>query len=237
LQVINPGIDADAIRAALDRDGIVQVGNYLVPPLAEELFTCLDQQIRWDLAYSRDGEGHLIRYDRLATMTPQQVREAVDSAFDFARSRFQFAYNTFKVLDSFVAQEYASHPLYRLADALHTPEHLGYVRRLTGCPQIRRMDLIAARYLRGHFLTLHDDVIESEGREIAYVLNLTREWRPEWGGLLHIADAAQQNVVRTYTPEFNSMVLFRPPLWHFVSQVASFAAQPRYTLTGWMLNR
>jgi SM-20-related protein len=43
-------------------------------------------------------------------------------------------------------------------------------------------------------------------------------------------------VLETITPEFNSMVLFRPPRWHFVSQVASFAARPRYTLTGWMLS-
>jgi SM-20-related protein len=235
-RLINPELDVDAIRAELERAGIVQIKSYLERAQADELFDCLDRQVRWDLAYSRDGRGELIKWDRLAKMTPAQIRQAVASAFDFSRSRFQFAYNTFRVIDSFVAKEYPDHPLYRLADGLHKPEHLAFARRLTGCATVQRMDVIAARYLSGHFLTLHDDVVEAEGREIAYVMNLSREWRPEWGGLLHIVDAGQREVVKTFTPEFNSMVLFRPPRWHFVSQVASYAAQPRYTLTGWMLS-
>jgi SM-20-related protein len=235
--LINPRIDARAVASQLHSDGVVQVKDYLVAPLAEALFDCLDRHTRWDLAYSQDGAGRLIRAEVLARMTPQQIRQAVDPAFDFSRSRFQFAYNTFKVIDSFLAREYPEHLLYHLADAMHSPEHLAFVREMTATPDLVRMDLMAARYLGGHFLTLHDDVVEAEGREISYVLNLTRSWRPEWGGLLHVTDASQQEVVRSFTPAFNSMVLFRPPLWHFVSQVASFAAQPRYTLTGWMLSR
>ena len=236
LPLINPRLDADAVRTELERAGVVQVRDYLEQPLADELFGCLDRGLRWDLAYSCNGQGRLLKHDELGRMTPQQVRQAVDSAFDFSRSRFQFAYNTFKVIDSYLAKEYEDHLLYRVADAFHRPEHLEFVRRLTGVAGVQRMDVIAARYLSGHFLTLHDDVVEAEGREVAYVLNLTRGWRPEWGGLLHIVNDTQQHVVRTFTPEFNTMVLFRPPLWHFVSQVASYAAGPRYTLTGWMLS-
>ncbi len=235
LELRNPAVDADAVRAILERDGVVQVKNYCVPELAARIARCLDTEVRWDLAYSRDGRGEVIKWETLGKMTPAEVRDAVASAFDFSRSRFQFAYNTFRVIDSFRAREYPNHFLYTLADAMHRPDHLELMRRLTGRAQLQRLDVIAARYLPGHFLTLHDDVVETEGREVAYVLNLTRTWRPEWGGLLHIADARQHEVVRTFTPEFNSMVLFRPPLWHFVSQVASYAPEPRYTLTGWML--
>jgi SM-20-related protein len=236
LPLINSELDADAVRTVLDRDGIVQIKGYCVPALAEQICECLETQIRWDLAYSRDGRGEVLKWNRLGEMTPAEIRAAVSPAFDFSRSRFQFAYNTFRVIDSFRAREYPAHFLYSLADEMHRAEHLAFVRRLTGRANLQRMDVIAARYLPGHFLTLHDDVVAAEGREVAYVLNLTREWRPEWGGLLHIADANAHDVVRTFTPEFNSMVLFRPPLWHFVSQVANYAPRPRYTLTGWMLS-
>ncbi len=233
---LDAAVDVDGTREALARDGLVQVRNYLAPALALEIFDCLDRGTRWDLAWSENGRGRLIRAADLEKMTSQQVRASVDAAFDFSRSRFQFAYNTFKVIDSFVSREYPDHLLYRVADAMHAPAHLELMRRLTGCERVVRMDLMAARYLPGHFLTLHDDVVPGEGREIAYVLNLTREWLPEWGGLLHVVAANQRDVVRSFTPEFNSMVLFRPPRWHFVSQVASFARAPRYTLTGWMLS-
>ena len=72
---------------------------------------------------------------------------------------------------------------------------------------------------------------------MSYVLNLTRNWLPEWGGVLHMLDAQQQEITHSFVPTFNSMILFRPPRWHYVSQVSSYAKLPRYTVTGWMLNR
>ncbi len=233
---LDAAVDVDGTREALARDGLVQVRNYLAPALALEIFDCwiAARAGTWRGRRTVAGASSGQRISR--KMTSQQVRASVDAAFDFSRSRFQFAYNTFKVIDSFVSREYPDHLLYRVADAMHAPAHLELMRRLTGCERVVRMDLMAARYLPGHFLTLHDDVVPGEGREIAYVLNLTREWLPEWGGLLHVVAANQRDVVRSFTPEFNSMVLFRPPRWHFVSQVASFARAPRYTLTGWMLS-
>jgi hypothetical protein len=112
LEMINAEIDADAVRAALDRDGIVQIKRYCTPATAERIFECLDREVRWDLAYSRDGRGELITWERLGKMTSVEIREAVASAFDFSRSRFQFAYNTFRVIESFGAREHASHLLY-----------------------------------------------------------------------------------------------------------------------------
>ncbi|MDT8398331.1 MAG: 2OG-Fe(II) oxygenase family protein [Pseudomonadales bacterium] len=237
INLINPNLDRAAIREEMERSGFVQIDNFFAEEVAEAIFQSLDTQVKWDLAYSRNSQGQLIKAGDLSRMSPQDIRQAVSSAFDFSRDRFQFVYNTFKVIDSYLAAEYRRHYLYELADAFHGRDYLAFVRELSGCPAIVRMNIFAARYLPGHFLTPHDDSHVDEGREVTYILNLTKAWRPEWGGLLHIMDADQQSINRTIVPAFNSMVLFRPPRWHFVSQVSNYAKRPRYTVTGWMLNK
>jgi Rps23 Pro-64 3,4-dihydroxylase Tpa1-like proline 4-hydroxylase len=232
----NPALDTATIRAELRTNGIVQIANYLPEGTADHLHACLERQVPWDLAYSERGQGRQLAAAELATLSPAQIRAKVDSAFDQNQPGFRFVYNTFRIIDAWRSGAVREHALLAFANALHEPAHLQYLRELTGCAAIARTDVIAARYLPGHFLTPHDDAHSGEGREVTWILNLTRAWQPEWGGLLHLMDGGQERITHTLVPRFNTMVLFRPPLWHFVSQVANFARQPRYTLTGWMLS-
>jgi len=65
------------------------------------------------------------------------------------------------------------------------------------------------------------------------VLNLTPDWRPDWGGLLQFFDK-RGDVFRAFTPRFNVLNLFRVPQPHNVSWVTPLAGAPRYAVTGWM---
>lgn len=233
---INPRLDADAIRRDLEVDGVAVVRNFFPKPLAKQVLEALETATPWDLAYAGDGQGRLIKAADLARMSPADVREALAPALQGAGPSFQFVYDTCIVIDPNLVEVYPQIFLYRLAHRLNQPDFLDFARRLTGRAEIRRLSVMAARYRPGHFLTLHDDIHETERREVAYVLNLTRDWRPEWGGLLHIVEDDRKTIRRTIVPEFNAMVLMRPPTWHFVSQVASYARAPRYTVTGWMLS-
>jgi Rps23 Pro-64 3,4-dihydroxylase Tpa1-like proline 4-hydroxylase len=251
LAALNPKLDADAVRRALADEGVAVVRNFLAPALARQILEALETATPWDLAHSADGQGRLIKADQLAQMTAAEVQQAIAPALASpnlggsgsgaagrggAGPAFQFVYDTFIVIDPNLVELYPQVFLYRLAHAINQPGFLEQMRRLTGSADSRRLSVMAARYRAGHFLTLHDDIHETERREVAYVLNLTKDWRPEWGGLLHIVGEDRKTVLKTVTPEFNTMVLMRPPTWHFVSQVASYAPAPRYTVTGWMLS-
>ncbi len=56
-------------------------------------------------------------------------------------------------------------------------------------------------------------------------------------GLSYVLDFDMEregdNIVESYVPRFNSMVMFKVPLMHCVSYVAPFAQAPRHSLTGW----
>ncbi len=241
LAATNPRLDADAVRRALADEGVAVVRNFLAPALARQILEALETSTPWDLAHSADGQGRLITADQLARMSGAEVEQAIAPALSGSPTKasgpsFSFVYDTCIVIDPNLVEVYPEIFLYRLADALNQPGFLEQMRRLTGSADSRRLSVMAARYRAGHFLTLHDDIHETERRDVAYVLNLTKDWRPEWGGLLHIVGEDRKTVLKTVTPEFNTMVLMRPPTWHFVSQVASYAPAPRYTVTGWMLS-
>ena len=69
--------------------------------------------------------------------------------------------------------------------------------------------------------------------ELAFILNLSKDWRYEYGGCLTIVDGEN---VKMILPEFNSLVLLllkRDGIKHFVTQVSTFAPDVRIAFSGW----
>ncbi|HEY5288971.1 MAG TPA: 2OG-Fe(II) oxygenase family protein, partial [Caulobacteraceae bacterium] len=79
------------------------------------------------------------------------------------------------------------------------------------------------------FLTVHDD--GHVKRRIAYVLNMTPKWKPDWGGALQFYDR-DDHIEEGYLPTFNALNIFRVPRRHSVTQVASFGGL-RFSVSGW----
>ncbi|WP_396593183.1 2OG-Fe(II) oxygenase [Brevundimonas sp. R86498] len=120
-----------------------------------------------------------------------------------------------------------------IGDFINGPGFLDFARSLTGDDRIRRCDASATRYMPGHYLTPHNDANAGEERLYAYVLNLSRSWKVEWGGVLAFIDA-DGHVAEGYTPVFNSLNIFRVPQNHTVTMVNALARVPRLAVTGWM---
>ncbi len=81
-------------------------------------------------------------------------------------------------------------------------------------------------YERGDFLSTHTD---KPNGYIAFVLNLTKGWKPEYGGVFH---SNGQYIV----PTFNNLMIMtlenggQP---HFVSEVSQRASHSRIAFSGW----
>jgi Rps23 Pro-64 3,4-dihydroxylase Tpa1-like proline 4-hydroxylase len=115
---------------------------------------------------------------------------------------------------------------------LNTPAFLDLVRSLTGIEGIARTNGQATCYSRGHFLTVHTDIVPAEERLAAYVLSFTKNWNPNWGGILEFYDAGG-NVSEGLLPLFNAISIFEVPQAHAVTFVAPYAMWPRFSITGW----
>lgn len=237
--MINASLDIDRWRARLQRDGRVQIDDYLQADTAERLRGCLEREVPWTLAL-RDAHGaRTIDHETYRVMDAAARTALLDATAASARDSdhergFRFAYDSYMMVTAYKEGRDPGLPLHRVLELLNSGDYIGFSRALTGDDRVRRVNAQATRYRPGHFLRYHTDINSSEGRLYAYVINLTREWTADWGGLLQFIDD-DGRVLDTFLPRWNSLSLFAVPAGHAVSLVAPWAGQDRLAITGWLL--
>lgn len=236
---LSAAIDRAAARLALAQDRFVQIGDALEPDVADALWQVLRHETPYGLAWAGDGQpgGQYVRPEQMRALSAEQKAAMGNAAARAAgRGGFAFLYGQYPLVEACRQQWHPGHPLYRLLEDINSPETIGFARAVSGHDDIVRADAQATLYAGGHFLTEHDDLVASEGRRLAYVLNMARDWRPDWGGYLNILDE-KGDIVAGFMPRFNTLNLFLVPLRHQVSLVAPFAPLGRLAITGWFRNR
>ena len=230
--MINNDLLLEPWRARLRAHGRVQIPGFLHEPSALRLHQCLREEVPWETAQRSDA---VLADGQDRSPPPGSAADEVALAATCLRARegFEFYFDRYRMID---ARRDGTDPqlvLHAVVDFLNSPQFLDFARQLTGDPAIRMVSAIGVRYRAGHFLRAHNDLANDENRAFAYVINLSRQWSPDWGGLLHFLDPEQRRVVDTFTPLWNSLSLFRVPQPHVVSLVAPWAGSARYSITGW----
>lgn len=231
MNYLNPALDFEALGQRLRAEGRVQIRDFFSTEVAQALDQAL-QAIDWQLVY-RDAQGdRRLTGEQLRALTPAQRAQLTEGIHSVAREGFQFSFFS----DSLVAavKDGRSDLLARFMRWMAGEDFLSRMRQLSGDARINGVYAQATLYSRGNFLTTHDDHVDREDRRLAYVINLTRRWRPDWGGLLHFSDE-EGSVLDTFCPHFNSLSLFTVPQRHFVSYVPPFAMGERQAITGWLI--
>ena len=230
--MINNDLLLEPWRARLRAHGRVQIPGFLQEPSALRLHQCLREEVPWETAQRSDA---VLADGQDRSPPPGSAADEMARAATCLRARagFEFYFDRYRMID---ARRDGTDPqlvLHAVVDFLNSPQFLDFARQLTGDPAIRMVSAIGVRYRAGHFLRAHNDLANDENRAFAYVINLSRQWSPDWGGLLHFLDPEQRRVVDTFTPLWNSLSLFRVPQPHVVSLVAPWAGSARYSITGW----
>lgn len=228
--MINNDLDIERYRSELALRRRVQVQGYLQEEAAGALHACLANELPWQLADNSSGVARTS--ERGLPTTAAQEAALLAAAYARARSEYQFVYDSYMLVRAAKQGWDQDLLIHAVLPFFNSPQHLQFVRHLTGDAQIRSINGQATRYRPGQFLQLHHDINSGEDWRYAYVLNLTRDWRADWGGLLHFVDD-QGAVIDTFLPRWNSLSLFKVPAGHFVSLVAPWAREPRLAITGW----
>lgn len=235
---LNPALDVVALAARFAGARRVQVEGLLTLASADNLHDVLAHQTDWGLGWHGGvAAPGAVRGEALRAMAPEARLQLGGQAALAARSgQFAFRYGRYPMLDAYKERWDPGHPLDLVLEYINAAPLLELVRAVTGDMTLVKADAQATLFAPGHFLTSHDDSDEGEGRRIAYVLGMTREWRVDWGGYLLFHDAGG-DIVAGYRPKFNVLNLFAVPQHHSVSYVAPFAPVGRFAITGWFRDR
>lgn len=223
--MIDNDLDWAPWRRELHARGRVQIRGFLQADAADRLHACLRDEVPWHVAERN-------RPNRPAPAFGAPDPELVDAAERARAEGFHFAYDRYLMVEALQAGRDPGLLLHSVVPFFNGPQFLDFIRWFGNDPAINMVGAQATRYRPGQFLRLHDDRHADEGRRYAYVLNLSREWEADWGGLLQFIDA-RGNVVDTFVPRFNSLSLFKVPFGHVVTPVAPWAGAPRLAITGW----
>lgn len=219
--------DLNNVKDQFANDRRVQIHKIIPNEVATSLMHEVDQ-LDYEMAYTSSSQVSTITKAQLAQKTPQEQQMFLNGIFKDANKGIGFFYQrrglSLSNNDQSVAQ--------KVFQWLNSEATLNAVREVSGFDDIIAASGQLTRYLPGHFLTRHKDVHETEQRRIAYVLNITEAWHPDWGGLLQFYqdDGTPRDAL---TPSFNAMTLFDVKHVHAVTYVAPFASKPRLAISGW----
>lgn len=230
---VDPALNADSIRPVFKATRRVHLPGFLSDAWAKRLHQAFERNTPWRRSLFVDGQNVAAPYEQLAALPAADQAKLQSTMLSEARDGFQYAFHTWPVSDEVEAGRRIGHPAEAFYDFVNFEAFLGYIRRLSGDDRAVNCDAQCSRYVAGDFLNAHDDEAEGKDRLFAYVMNLTPNWRADWGGLLLFVDG-DGHVAEGYTPAFNALNLFKTPQSHLVSMVTPFAGAPRYAISGWI---
>jgi len=204
------------------------IKNFLPSSQAEELAEYIKTREEWVSVYRVQDHAPLSNFKNNFTgivarreFEPNVVEAVCSGTFVYKQKRLKKQNLNSPIIQS-VVQE-----------TLNAPEFLKYLQTLAGIDEPIEIadNYFASIFDRGDFLSIHEDGDYS----LAFILNLSKDWRYEYGGCLTVFDEESAKMI---LPEFNSLVILKlkqKGIKHFVTQVSTFAPDVRIALGGWYI--
>lgn len=231
-----PNHDTAAYAKVYRRFGRIHIPGVLRNEDAVRIHQALAQRTPWDITVVQDRLVYDVKPDQQAQMSEDQKRAFDSEVHKAAAQHYVGRYRTCRISDHGEPYPGEVPELQALSRFLNDREFLTFIQEIVGDRSIALADAQATCFWPGDFLHPHTDVVDEKQRVTAYVLNLTPSWRIEWGGLLGFI-GPDNHVMESYRPAWNALNLLNVAELHYVSSVAQFAPEKRYSVTGWLRRR
>ena len=228
---LSPALDVAALRKGFAMHRRLHIPGVLDPDSAEAVVAAMEAFDGWKVSVSAGGETFELPLTGRVAAEPGKQGWIDQARVDGAEARMQYIFDTRRL--DMEPEDMPRDVVSEVPGFLNGPDFIAFMHAVTGDDRIDFADAQATRYRPGHVLTGHDDMAAGKNRLYAYVLNLTRGWRTDWGGVLTF-EGTDGHVDQGFAPAFNALNIFAVPMRHAVTQVASFAARDRLSITGWL---
>ena len=229
---LNPTIDRAQIQSRFAATGRAQIKDILTEQSAEQFFKCLTEELPWRLAFNDGSQHQELTREQTDNLGPQEQAQLQHGIFERATRQFQYAYADYpvaKTLNSPTEPKFFVHDVLRF---LNGETFRSFLLDATGLEGKMYADGHATCFQPGHFRTIHDDTDTDNIRVLAYAFNMTRNWRPDWGGALQFFNQDLE-IEESFAPIFNALTIYKVPQAHAVSFVPPYAQGGWFGMTGW----
>lgn len=181
---------------------------------------------KWLLCCVYNGDKKYENYDNLRN---KKVNDSVIKKAQDTLLKNQFCFVFYKTL---LVNKPLNMMEYNLKKIFSGQEFIDYINYLSNENITKLNDIFISKYSSRCFLSPHCDV---NNGKIAITIYLSKNWKPEYGGVLHFLNQNRTEIIDSIIPKSNRMSLFSIPnltgVPHFVSHNNTF--KNRYTITMW----
>ncbi|MGQ0430761.1 MAG: 2OG-Fe(II) oxygenase [Gammaproteobacteria bacterium] len=229
---LNPDLDPARHAAEYAARRCVRIPDFFDEASANALEAVI-ASLPWRLLLQDETTKNVVlTREEYAQLAPERRRALDEGMRRRAALGVGHLYLVYPMIEAAVGGYDLGHPIHAPTEFLNSRPMVEFARALIRLPAISKLDAHASCFLPGHYLNRHVDDGLIKERKAAYTINFSREWRPDWGGMLLIYD--EQNDVRIgLRPRFNMLTVFDGLVPHSVTAIAPFAPRPRYTVAGW----
>lgn len=227
---ISSELDTASWAEEYQRDSRCRIYQFLTPAAATEMAQMITGNARFRQAHIAEGHNRELSKEEFSSLPPAERQQLVRNVYTMAARGVGFWYGRCGL------DKQTPAPLDSLFAWLNSDQLLKTVRAVTGIPTLTSTSAQITSFAPGDFLTRHRDDVTSESRRVAFVINLSEQWHPDWGGLLqffHDSGTTRES----WSPEFNSLCLFDVKHVHSVTAIAPFAPRVRLAISGWFHDR
>ncbi len=230
---LNPALALSPYAKLYKERGIVQIPDIFEPVAANALVEMLAKETPWRLTFTdeRDEAVHYARAE-IDAMGKDAFQAKARGVMERARKNIGYLFYSYPMVEAYLNGWNPGHPIHQMTEFINGPEFLGLGRTILGQPAVNKAEALATLYAPGHFLTRHLDHGDKGERRAAYVIGLSKDWQPDWGGLLLFLNP-KNDVAEGFLPRFNVITIFDTKFIHTVTQVSTFAGAGRYSIAGW----
>ena len=231
--MLNPDLDQKPLVIKFATKKRVRIQNVLRPEHAEALATELAALNSYSLLCATAAGHAELQLDEVQAW-PQDKQEALQTALtQAAQQGIGYSYLGFRMSKAW-ADAAPDTALGQFYQALNGPDIKSAITTITGRKDFNAATPQASQYHQTHYLTRHLDDPENERRRLGFVWGFTKDWHPDWGGLLQFF-TPEGEPTEAYTPQFNTLDIFEISHVHSVTYVTPFAGGIRSTISGWFV--
>lgn len=229
-KIIEPLSDEyiDMLNQEFKKSQKLMIKNFLQYEFAHNIYNYALLEKNWTLSTGINN----IKYEKPLTFQFEKANQLQLKNVNIAFGNDHFSYIFNRSMNSNIKN--TSFFEFTLRKTLSSEDFIKFLNKITNLQLTKLTTLFMSRYKSGNFLSPHSD--KGNGK-LAFVINISKNWKPQYGGNLHFMNDERTEITETYVPEFNSFVIFHVPLDvgipHFVSHVAPNVKFSRYAITGW----
>lgn len=231
---IKSGHDTATLAKEFKANNYVQVGNAFEENSAENIYFALRNEVFWLWSFNNKKGIQRKTGNDLKKMSPTEQGQMMKDLYINAQENFQFIHYTVPLFDKKVMANkmLVESEIHQIFKFLKSKKMSSFIQDITGLAEVKLADAECFWFQRDHFHSSHKSRGKGKKRRICFELNVTKDFKADWGGMLQMLDD-DGHILKGYRPSFNKLNIYDSEQKNSISFVAPFSGEPRLSINGW----